>query len=123
MTNITGTTANFSVAATGSGTLTYQWRKDGSALAGQTTATLTLNSLLATDAGGYSVVVANGSGSVTSLVATLTIHVPPFITTPPASVTTPPAAVEPVKGGDETPRPTEVPSQVTKPAPESAPRP
>ena len=46
----------------------------------------------------------------------------PVVATPPVSVPTPPAALEPAKV-IETPKPTEVPSLGTKPAPESAPKP
>jgi formylglycine-generating enzyme required for sulfatase activity len=69
----------FSVVATGSAGLTYQWKKDGGALAegtritGSTTATLSVANLAAADAGSYSVVVANGSLSTTSSVAALTV--------------------------------------------------
>ena len=73
------TGVTFSVVATGSAGLTYQWKKDGGALAegtritGSTTATLSVANLAAADAGGYSVVVANGSLSTTSSVAALTV--------------------------------------------------
>ncbi|HVT71911.1 MAG TPA: immunoglobulin domain-containing protein, partial [Lacunisphaera sp.] len=73
-----GQSASFSVAATGS-SLTYQWRKAGSGLSdggrigGATTATLTIQGTQPTDAGSYDVVVSNGSGSVTSNTATLTV--------------------------------------------------
>jgi len=46
----------------------------------------------------------------------------PAVASPPVSITTPPAAIEPAKVTDA-PKPTEVPSQATKPAPESAPKP
>jgi len=56
LTNCPGTTASFSVTASGSD-LTYQWFKDGTALAGQTDSSLVLNSVTAADAGSYSVTV------------------------------------------------------------------
>ena len=69
----------FSVVATGSAGLTYQWKKDGGVLAestritGSTTASLSVANLAAADAGSYSVVVTNGSLSTTSSVAALTV--------------------------------------------------
>ena len=69
----------FSVVATGSAGLTYQWKKDGGVLAestritGSTTASLSVANLAAADAGSYSVVVTNGSLSMTSSVAALTV--------------------------------------------------
>lgn len=77
-----GGTSTFSVTATGSGTLAYQWRFNGVGMSGQTEAVLTLANVQAAQAGGYSVVVANSFGSVTSTVATLTVlasNVPPVI--------------------------------------------
>ncbi|MHC1766869.1 MAG: immunoglobulin domain-containing protein [Verrucomicrobiia bacterium] len=81
-----GGTAAFSVTATGTAPLTYQWRKNGSPIAGATSSTFTINSVQTGDAGGYTVVVTNGAGSVTSSVATLTIQEAPVITTQPASL-------------------------------------
>lgn len=81
-----GQTASFSVVATGSGTLIYQWKKNGTVLSGGTSATLTLSNVTSTDAGSYSAVVTNLAGSVTSVAANLTVSaapVPPSITTQP----------------------------------------
>ena len=69
----------FNVVATGSGPLSYQWRKNGSNLAydsritGATTATLSIANLALTDAGDYSVAVSNTAGGVTSNAAALTV--------------------------------------------------
>ncbi|MCX6951713.1 MAG: hypothetical protein NTV51_05965 [Verrucomicrobia bacterium] len=57
-------------------TETYQWYKDGVAIAGATFSVLNRGSSVATDAGGYSVMVTNRVGSVTSATAKITI-VPP----------------------------------------------
>ena len=57
----------------------HQWRKDGVSLPDATDATLTIPNVQALDAGGYSVVVANFLGAVTSQVATLTVLVPSAI--------------------------------------------
>ncbi len=79
-----GDPATFSVTATGTAPLTYQWRKGGAALSGATAATYTLAAAAASDAGAYDVVVSNKAGSVTSRSATLTVKtVAPTITTQP----------------------------------------
>jgi len=49
--------ANFSISATGSGPLTYQWRKDGMDIASATNVGLTVTNIGAIDAGTYCVVV------------------------------------------------------------------
>lgn len=92
-TNNAGTTATFSVALSSSGSNSgYQWRKEGVNLAnagrimGANTDTLTLSSVMAADMGGYSVVASNSSGTVTSLVARLTV-LEPIITNQPSSIT------------------------------------
>ncbi len=70
-----GSPATFSVVAAGSGTLTYQWMKNGAAIAGATAASYTTGTLAAADNGEqYSVTVGNGgSTTVTSQAATLTV--------------------------------------------------
>lgn len=73
-----GDAVSFSVAATAVPAPTYQWRRNGTALAGATSATLTLRSAVAADAGRYEVVVTNTLGSVTSPAATLTVTTPDF---------------------------------------------
>src|SRR5207249_934415 len=76
----------FAVAATGTGTLTYQWKKAGAELPGETGARLDLASVQPTDTGAYSVVVTDSSGSVTSAVATLTVTSHTFTLPPSAAV-------------------------------------
>lgn len=66
-----GTTRTFSVAATGQGPFTYQWRKDGISIAGATGATLTLAGVASTDIAIYDVVVTGARGSTTSAPASL----------------------------------------------------
>ncbi len=79
----TGSNASFTVTATGTAPLTYQWRKSGSPLAdggvisGATTATLLLTGVSAVDAADYDVVVTNALGFVTSSTASLTVNPPP----------------------------------------------
>ncbi|HEY9172364.1 MAG TPA: PQQ-binding-like beta-propeller repeat protein [Verrucomicrobiae bacterium] len=72
-TNAAGTTAGFSVTATGTMPLIYQWRFNNANLPGATDSNLTLTNVQVTNTGSYSVVVANAYGSVTSAVATLTV--------------------------------------------------
>lgn len=83
-----GDSVTFTVVATGDGTLSYQWRKDGTSVSGATSASLTLSSVAASDAADYDVVVSNDGGSVTSSAATLTVSSStgaPLINTQPSS--------------------------------------
>ncbi|MET0623280.1 MAG: immunoglobulin domain-containing protein [Pyrinomonadaceae bacterium] len=82
-----GSNVSFNVAAGGTAPLSYQWYKNGTALAGATSPTLGLSNVQAGDAGGYTVTVTNGAGSLTSNPAALTVITPPTITTQPASQT------------------------------------
>ena len=85
-----GATVTFTVSATGTAPLSYQWMKGGANISGATTATLTLSSVTTSSAGSYTVRVSNSAGSVTSAAATLTVNstaVAPAITTQPASQT------------------------------------
>ena len=68
-----GNTVTLSVTAIGVPPLTYQWRKAGANLSGQTSATLVFNAITEADAGSYDVVVMNNYGSVTSTSVTLTV--------------------------------------------------
>ena len=72
-----GGSVTFSVVATGTAPVTYQWRKDGVNISGATSATLTRSNLAAADAGNYTVVVTNSAGSTTSSAAALTFAAPP----------------------------------------------
>ena len=72
-----GSPATLTVTATGDPTLTYQWWKDGQALGGATSSSLPFDSVRSANAGVYSVVVTNATGSVRSDNATLTVTVPP----------------------------------------------
>ncbi|MBI3853018.1 MAG: immunoglobulin domain-containing protein [Verrucomicrobia bacterium] len=85
-----GGTATFSVAATGTAPLSYQWRWNGSNLGGATGSTLNLTGVTTNQAGNYTVIVSNMVGSVTSTPAILTVNlaaVAPTIMTPPANQT------------------------------------
>ncbi|HEX4263383.1 MAG TPA: Ig-like domain-containing protein, partial [Verrucomicrobiae bacterium] len=72
-TNCPGTIANFSVNAVGTG-LTYQWYKGAALLAGHTTNVLTLNNVIAADAGTYSVVVSGVCSATATNSATLFVN-------------------------------------------------
>ncbi len=82
-----GQNATFRVVATGTTPLAYQWRKNGINIAGASGATFTVTAAQSTDAGSYDVVVSNAAGAVTSSAATLTVNMPPIITTSPVSQT------------------------------------
>ena len=70
-----GETVSFSVLAEGSGTLVYQWSKDGVDLTGENAATLTLTDVQEADAGSYQVNVSNDYGNVDSVAVDLGILV------------------------------------------------
>lgn len=74
---ITGSSATFTVVATGPTDLSYQWSKNNTTIVGATTSTYTIESVQDSDAGDYTVVVSGNNGqSVTSNPATLTIITP-----------------------------------------------
>ena len=74
----TGNTATFSVVATGSATLAYQWKKNGADISGATSSSYTTPATSSADTGAtYSVSVSNSAGTVTSNQATLTVTVAP----------------------------------------------
>jgi hypothetical protein len=67
---------NYSVVASNSpnsGTLTYQWTRNGVAISGATGATLNLNNVSAADSGSYSVNVGNDGGATVSQAVTLLV--------------------------------------------------
>ena len=83
--SITGQPAGLNVTEGGSLTLTvtaqgaglkYQWKKNGTSIAGSTQATLNIASAAIGDAGSYTVVVSNNCGEVTSAAAVVTRQSP-----------------------------------------------
>jgi hypothetical protein len=74
-----GQSAVFSVAAAGTAPMGYQWKRNGSPVAGATNSALLLNPVQMTDAGTYAVVVSNLAGSATSAAAALTVVPPPTL--------------------------------------------
>ena len=85
-----GSTATFSVAASGSAPLSYQWQKNGSDISGATVATYTTPAAVLTDNGTtFRCMVSNAAGSVPSDAATLTVNaaVAPSVTSHPSNQT------------------------------------
>lgn len=72
-----GSAGQFTTAATGSGTITYQWYKNGSILTGVTTPTLTTTSIALGDAGTYYVEATGTCGTVSSSSAVLVVNPKP----------------------------------------------
>lgn len=83
--NCAGTLARFVVNAAGSGTITYQWRKNGNNISGATDDTLTIALTSVADTGWYTVVITNTCGSITSVAARLDVK-GVAITTQPVNV-------------------------------------
>lgn len=71
---IAGDTVTFTVAASGTPAPTYQWQKNGVAIAGATYSSYTIAGLSSVDAGSYTVVATNSVGSVTSDAGLLTVQ-------------------------------------------------
>src|SRR5258708_29865651 len=86
-----GQTATFTVVATGTAPLSYQWSRSGATIAGATSSSYTTGATTSSDNGAqFTVVVSNTAGSVTSSGAALTVSaapVTPTITTQPTSQT------------------------------------
>ena len=83
-----GQTATFTVEATGTSPLRYQWKKNGTDIADATTSTYTTPATSLADSGKeYSVVVSNDVGTATSSVGILTVTSVPIISTQPAAQT------------------------------------
>lgn len=80
-----GSSVSFSVTATGTEPLSYQWLLGGVAIAGATNASYNVASAATSQAGTYTVVVSNAAGSVTSNSATLTVNTPAPPSPPPSS--------------------------------------
>ena len=91
-TNVAGSTATFTVLATGTPPLAYQWQRD-SAMGAQdfsvmpdgTNATLAVTNLQTSDSADYLVVISNSDGAVTSQMARLVVATLPRITSQPSS--------------------------------------
>src|SRR5256885_9096198 len=69
-----GQTASFSVAATGTAPLNYQWKKNGIAVSGASSSAYTTPATSTSDSGAqFTVIVSNSAGSVTSSAGVLTV--------------------------------------------------
>jgi alpha-tubulin suppressor-like RCC1 family protein len=88
---VAGQTASFSITATGSAPLAYQWARGGADIAGATSASYTTAATTLSDNGAsFTARITNSAGSVTSSAAILTVTAAtagPVITTQPASQT------------------------------------
>ena len=65
----------------------YQWSQNGTNLAGATSSLLVLTNVQSSNAGSYTVTITNQFGTALSSPATLTVIVPPTVTTPPQAKT------------------------------------
>ena len=74
---VTGGSATFSIAASGTPTPTFQWQKNGAPIPGATSSSYTIASVTVADAASYTVVVTNSAGSVTSNSALLNLIIAP----------------------------------------------
>ncbi len=104
----TGQTATFSVIASGTGPLTYQWYyNENTLLTNATSSSLTITNAQPSDIGGYSVIVSNAFGSAISDTAELTVSAAtaPSIVNQPQSLTVLPgqSAVFTVTAGGSAP--------------------
>ena len=73
-----GDTVTFTAAARGTAPLSYQWEKNGVAILGQTTLSLTLTNVTTADSGFYSMLVSNPAGSTNSSAAALNVAYQPI---------------------------------------------
>ncbi len=69
-----GTNVSFNVSVSGSPTLRYQWRLNGTNLTSRTSSGLSLFNIQSTNAGEYSVTVTNAFGAITSSPAMLVVN-------------------------------------------------
>jgi len=83
VTVLSGGSATFSVTASGTEPLAYQWNFNTNPVAGATNSTFSLSGVTTGQAGTYTVTVSNAVGSTTSTGATLTVNTP--APTPPPS--------------------------------------
>jgi hypothetical protein len=74
-----GNSASFSVTASGSSPLNYQWYYNGSAISGATSASYSINQADTSDQGDYYCMISNSCNSVQSSTRSLTIYEAPII--------------------------------------------
>jgi hypothetical protein len=80
---LAGSNVSFTVEASGDPEPTFQWLRNGSAIEGQTSATLTLTAVTEANDGQYSLRATNAAGSVTSAISALTVGRSALITSQP----------------------------------------
>jgi subtilase family serine protease len=95
---VAGSDVTLNVSVTGTGPFTYQWQYNGANLAGSFGPGLALTGVAATMAGTYAIAVSSPCGSVTSMVAQLTVL--PSLSSP--VITTQPTNLPGVQGGNAT---------------------
>lgn len=94
-----GGSATFTVAATGTGVLNYQWTLNGTNLPNATSSSLTITSVQTNSVGNYAVSIANLYGSTNSATAALTLqNSAPIITSQPQNVSVPERGYNPTFG-------------------------
>jgi hypothetical protein len=81
---LAGNSATFTVTATGSQPLSYQWQFQGHNISGQTRSAYTIQNAQTNNIGSYNVVIANGFGSITS--PSVTLNLLPTILSQPTSL-------------------------------------
>jgi hypothetical protein len=84
---VAGANALFSAIASGTAPLAYQWWFNATNSVGNDTNMLSLENAQLSMAGGYTVIVTNLAGAATSVVAQLTVVLPPAIVTEPTNIT------------------------------------
>lgn len=82
-----GQSVTLTVAATGTGTLAFQWYRDGRPIAGATGSSLALNNLAAGSSASYHVVVQGRGGEIGSSGVFVTVISPPAFTVQPVDAT------------------------------------
>lgn len=88
-----GQSVTLTTVAAGSGSLTYQWQRDGTNLPGATNATLVVAAAQAGDAGGYTVEVRGAGGVVRSAIARVEVNTSRIVNLSIRSAVTPSAPV------------------------------
>lgn len=76
--------------AEGTPPISYQWRKGGVNIGGETRSTFHISWVVSGNEGAYSCYISNSAGHTTSATATLSVNVPPTITTQPSNTTADP---------------------------------
>ncbi len=81
-----GSNATFNVTLTGTQPLAFQWQFNGNNLTNQVSQALNLTNVQWTNAGNYQLFITNNYGSITSSVATMTVGLPPAISSAAANL-------------------------------------